>query len=122
MSDINLDPSCLGPRSELRDISENAWCDMGGEDTEEQQIGETSVITGAESRKCSVDHSRGVCAEDLNQVTPESSNNYYDVNQKGERAMLLITSLMLQTRGDEEEISTRNGDVHATASAPTGSP
>lgn len=112
--------SCLGSCLELRDISENACRVIRGEDVEKQQIGVTTVIRGAESPKCSVDHLWGACAEDLNQATPESFNNYYDVNQRGERVMLLITSFMLCTQGDKEEISTRN--VQAIASAPTGSP
>lgn len=89
-------------------MSGNACHVIGGEDVEEQKIGERSIIRGPESHKCSVDHLWGGCAKDLNQVTPESYNNYYDVNQRGERVMLLITSFMLYTWGDEEEISTRN--------------
>lgn len=64
---------------------------------EEWQMRETSAIRGAESRKCSVDHLRGVRAEALNQVTPESPNHYYDGNQRGVHVMLLITSFMLHT-------------------------
>lgn len=81
---------------------------------------ETSAIRGAESCKCSADHLRGVRAEALNQVTPESPNHYHDVNQRGVRVMLLITSFMLHThmRGQIANFHQKCA-VHAAALALT---